>query len=128
MIQEKLKLKKKKDEKLSNKLYYRIGEVSEITGVPVYVLRFWETEFPRINPKRTQSGQRLYRKSDVELIQKIQYLLYEKKFTIQGAKQHLISSNRKNQKKKKEAQPSKSSSITTEEIKKELIAIRNLLS
>ena len=59
--------------------------------VPAYVLRFWETEFKRISPKRTSSGQRLYRKSDIELILKIKHLLYEKKFTIEGAKQQLKS-------------------------------------
>jgi len=60
-----------------------------VPGLPAHVLRFWETEFKRINPKRTASGQRLYRKSDVELIMGIKHLLYEKKFTIQGARQHL---------------------------------------
>jgi len=74
---------------LPDKLYFKIGEVSEIAGVPSYVLRFWETEFRRIKPMRTDSGQRLYRKKDVELVLKIKYLLYEKKFTIQGANQFL---------------------------------------
>ena len=62
---------------LPDKLYFRVGEVGTIVGVPAYVLRFWETEFKRINPKRTPSGQRLYRKKDVELILKIRHLLYE---------------------------------------------------
>lgn len=72
-----------------DKLYYKIGEVSDIANVPAYVLRFWESEFKRISPKRTSSGQRLYRKSDVELILKIKDLLYKKKFTIQGARRYL---------------------------------------
>ena len=76
---------------LPDKLYFKIGEVGTITGLPTYVLRFWETEFKRINPKRTSSGQRLYRKGDVELILKIKSLLYDKKFTIPGAKQYLNS-------------------------------------
>jgi len=80
---------------LPDKLYFKIGEVSSITELPSYVLRFWETEFKRIRPKRTSSGQRLYRKRDVELILKIKYLLYEKKYTIQGAKQHLKSKTTK---------------------------------
>jgi DNA-binding transcriptional MerR regulator len=80
----------KPDQKeLPDKLYFKVGEVSAITGVPAYVLRFWETEFKRIKPKRTASGHRLYRKIDVELILKIKHLLYNEKFTIQGAKQHL---------------------------------------
>jgi DNA-binding transcriptional MerR regulator len=77
--------------KFADKLYFKVGEVSELTGIPTYVLRFWETEFKNINPKRTPSGQRLYRKNDVLTILKIKELLYEKKFTIQGAKKHLKS-------------------------------------
>jgi DNA-binding transcriptional MerR regulator len=72
-----------------DKLYYKIGEVSEIADVPAYVLRFWESEFKRISPKRTSSGQRLYRKSDVDLILKIKDLLYNKKYTIPGARRYL---------------------------------------
>ena len=104
---------------LPDKLYFKIREVSELTGVPAYVLRFWETEFARINPKRTSSGQRLYRKSDVELILKIKYLLYEKKFTIQGAKQYLQSTCSETKK--------PSSPNTLEEIRSELKSIRDLL-
>ena len=66
-----------------------ISEVADWLGVQAHVLRFWETEFPRIRPKRTSSGQRLYTRSDIELVLKIKHLLYEKKFTIQGARQHL---------------------------------------
>jgi DNA-binding transcriptional MerR regulator len=77
------------DNKIPDKLYFRIGEVADIAGVPSYVLRFWETEFPRIKPKRTRSGQRLYRRSDVAFILTIKHLLHEKRFTIQGAKKHL---------------------------------------
>ncbi|BBO91895.1 MerR family transcriptional regulator [Desulfosarcina ovata] len=72
-----------------DKFYFKIGEVSDIAGVPSYVLRFWETEFKQIKPKRTEAGQRLYRRQDVVLILKIKQLLYEKKFTIEGARQHL---------------------------------------
>ena len=74
---------------IPDKLYFKIGEVSDIVEVPTYVLRFWESEFKRISPKRTSSGQRLYRRRDVELILKIKNLLYNKKFTIEGAKRHL---------------------------------------
>ena len=74
---------------LPDKFYFKVGEVSSIVGVPAYVLRFWESEFKKISPKRTSSGQRLYRKKDVELILWIKHLLYEKKFTIEGAKQKL---------------------------------------
>jgi len=104
---------------LPDKLYFKIGEVSSIVELPSYVLRFWETEFKRIKPKRTSSGQRLYRKRDVELILKIKHLLYEKKYTIQGAKQHLKS---KAAEIKKEY-PTR----TLEEIRLELEKIRDLL-
>jgi DNA-binding transcriptional MerR regulator len=77
------------DSNIPDKLYFRIGEVADLAGVPSYVLRFWETEFPRIRPKRTRSGQRLYRRSDVVLVLTIKHLLHEKRFTIQGAKKHL---------------------------------------
>ena len=77
------------DNEIPDKLYFRIGEVADLAGVPSYVLRFWETEFPRIKPKRTSSGQRLYRRSDVAFILTIKHLLHEKRFTIQGAKKHL---------------------------------------
>lgn len=74
---------------IPDKLYFKIGEVSEITELPSHVLRFWETEFAKINPRRTPSGQRLYRPRDVERILEIKYLLYEKKYTIEGARKHL---------------------------------------
>jgi DNA-binding transcriptional MerR regulator len=80
--------------KIPEKLYYRIGEVSAIAGVPSYVLRFWETEFPSIKPRRTEAGQRLYRKSDVERILLIKGLLHDKRFTIRGARQYLRQSDR----------------------------------
>ncbi len=115
-----MKIIELKNLNIPNKLYFRIGEVSNLTGLEAYVLRFWETEFKGINPKRTESGQRLYRKADVELIHLIKHLLHEKKFTIQGAKQYL--SARRKQKK----QPSSSISIDT--ICTELSAIRDILS
>jgi DNA-binding transcriptional MerR regulator len=74
---------------IPDKLYFKIGEVTDITGLESYVLRFWESEFPIISPKRTESGQRLYRKADVESILLIKNLLYVKKFTIEGAKKFL---------------------------------------
>jgi DNA-binding transcriptional MerR regulator len=75
--------------KLPDKLYFRVKEVSALAGVPPYVLRFWETEFSQIRPKRTETGQRLYRRRDVEQVLAIKHLLHEKKFTIEGARRHL---------------------------------------
>ncbi len=74
---------------IPDKLYFKIGEVSKLAGVPTHVLRFWETEFPRISPRRTESGQRLYTRKEVELVLEIKTLLYQRRFTIDGARQHL---------------------------------------
>jgi DNA-binding transcriptional MerR regulator len=74
---------------IPNKLYFKIGEVSEILGVEPYVLRYWETEFPQLSPKKSGTGHRLYRRKDVELLLRIKHLLYEERFTIEGARQSL---------------------------------------
>lgn len=74
---------------LPDKLYFRIGEVSDIVGVKPYVLRYWETEFSDVKPTKSKSGQRLYKKRDVELLLKVKDLLYIERFTINGAKQRL---------------------------------------
>ena len=71
------------------KRYYRIGEVSKITGVEAYVLRYWESQFRWMAPTKSRSQQRLYRKRDIEIIQLIKRLLYEERFTIAGAKKKL---------------------------------------
>ncbi len=76
---------------IPDKVFFRIGEVSRLTGVKAYVLRYWETEFPGLRPKKSKSGQRLYRKADVEMVLRIKDLLWERKFTIKGAKVELRS-------------------------------------
>ncbi|MFY0541547.1 MerR family transcriptional regulator [Nannocystis pusilla] len=68
----------------SDKLYFKIGEVAQIVGVPAYVLRYWETEFKVIRPQKSRTQQRVYRRRDVETLLKIKHLLYAKKFTIAG--------------------------------------------
>jgi DNA-binding transcriptional MerR regulator len=108
---------------IPDKRYFRIGEVSAITGLESYVLRYWETEFPKIKPARSRSGQRLYKRRDVELILQIKDLLYQKKFTIAGARRYL----------QKEPDVSKLTSaddtqpITLQRLRAELLAIRDLL-
>ena len=77
------------------KLYYSISEVSTITGLKQYVLRYWETEFPQLKPDKNTAGNRVYRSIDVDKILEIKTLLYERKFTIKGAKQYL-KDNQKN--------------------------------
>ncbi|HEY6341126.1 MAG TPA: MerR family transcriptional regulator [Bryobacteraceae bacterium] len=71
---------------IPDKLYFRIGEVSRLAGIKPYVLRFWETEFPFLGPKKSGTGQRMYRRKDVELVLEIKRLLYEQRFTIEGAR------------------------------------------
>ena len=77
-----------------DKLYFRIGEVSRICRLPAYVLRFWETEFPQLKPVKSSTGQRMYRRKDVEAVLRIRKLLYEEGFTIAGARQQLRSDAR----------------------------------
>lgn len=79
---------------IPDKLYFRIGEVSELAGVKPYVLRYWETEFAGIGPKKSGSNHRLYRRKDVELILDIKHLLYEKRYTIEGARKLLMGEGR----------------------------------
>lgn len=74
---------------IPNKLYFRIGEVSKLIGVEPYVLRYWESEFPEIKPSKSKSGQRLYKRRDVELLLQIKELLYEERYTINGARKRL---------------------------------------
>ena len=105
---------------IPDKLYFKIGEVSAIADVPAYVLRFWETEFKRLNPKRTDTGQRLYRKQDVKMVLHIKHLLYEKKFTIEGAKKHLL--------RHLPARRTGLSKAVLKEIRSELESIRRMLT
>src|SRR5215467_14988252 len=77
----------------TEKELYRIGEVSRITQLKPFVLRYWETEFPMLEPVKSSSGHRLYRQEDVDLVLKIKRLLYDEGFTIAGARRHLREQN-----------------------------------
>ena len=77
--------------KIPDKLYFKIGEVAKMADVPTHVLRYWESEFSGISPKRANSKQRLYKRQDVELILNIKILLHEKGYTIAGARKLLES-------------------------------------
>jgi len=72
-----------------SKLYYKIGEVSEIVGVEAYVLRYWETEFPALRPRKSKGRHRIYRPADIEILLRIKRLLYQEGFTIAGARKRL---------------------------------------
>ena len=74
---------------IPNKLFFKIGEVCEIVGVEPYVLRFWETEFPNLAPGKSKTGHRVYKKKDVENILRVKELLYDRGFTIAGARRHM---------------------------------------
>jgi DNA-binding transcriptional MerR regulator len=74
---------------IPDKLYFRIGEVATLCQLPAYVLRFWESEFPQLRPVKSSTGQRMYRRRDVESVVRIKQLLYEQGFTIVGARQQL---------------------------------------
>lgn len=74
---------------IPDKLFFKIGEVAELTGTKPHVLRYWESEFRMLRPAKGDSGQRIYRRKDVELVFSIKQLLYEENFTIAGAKKQL---------------------------------------
>jgi DNA-binding transcriptional MerR regulator len=82
---------------IPDKLYFRIGEVSRLCGLPSYVLRFWETEFPQLKPSKGSTGQRMYRRLDVENVLRVKKLLYDEGFTIAGARQQLRAEVRRKQ-------------------------------
>ena len=79
-----------------SKVFYRVGEVSQIVGVESYVLRYWEKMFPQLNPEKDESGQRIYTQEDIDLILRIKSLLYEERYTIDGARKRLRRDSRSN--------------------------------
>jgi len=110
---------------IPDKLFFRIGEVSDLVGVKEYVLRYWESEFPGLSPRKSSSGQRMFRRKDVELLLRIKHLLYGQKFTIEGARKAL------QQKGKPAAPPVQSNLFAASpltEIRKQLSEILQLLS
>jgi DNA-binding transcriptional MerR regulator len=82
------------DSRFPDKLFYRIGDVSEITGIKPHVLRYWESEFSGLHPRKNRAGQRIYERRDVELVLEIKKLLYEQRYTISGAKKLLTRPSR----------------------------------
>src|SRR5450432_2991979 len=83
-------------DEIPDKLYFRIGEVSRLAKIKPYVLRFWESEFSALGPKKSGTGHRLYRRKDVEMVLEIKRLLYDKRFTIEGARK-LLAERRRNE-------------------------------
>jgi DNA-binding transcriptional MerR regulator len=126
------------EKQIPDRLFFRIGDVSEVTGIEAYVLRYWETEFAALKPRKGSNGQRQYRRKDVELVLEIKRLLYDEKYTIAGARKALQEKSK--QAKRVEKKPVKAprqtglfgaepapAAETLGEIKKELREILSLL-
>ncbi len=126
-----VKQQEQREEISSEKLYYRIGEVSRITGLKAHVLRYWESEFRVIKPYKAGSLQRLYRRRDLELILKIKKLLYEEGFTIAGAKRKIRDMEREESRRFRlrliEQSPDKNERELLFAIREELKGIRKML-
>ncbi|MEE9542810.1 MAG: MerR family transcriptional regulator [Thermodesulfobacteriota bacterium] len=115
--------------KIPDKLYFKIGEVSKITKVKPYVLRYWESEFNIISPQKSKSRQRVYTRKDIELILEIKNLLYKEKFTLKGAKIRLKELHQKSDKFKQIDLPivEKEHVNALKHIKRELSSIKKIL-
>ena len=112
---------------IPDKLYFRIGEVSALVGVEPYVLRYWESEFKPLSPKKSGTGHRLYRRKEVELLLQIKHLLYEKRYTIEGARQALQAVPKKVAPPKPSRQGDLFAEVLLPEVRRELADILNLL-
>ena len=115
------------DVSIPDKLYFRIGEVSELTQTKAYVLRYWETEFPTLKPTKSRSGHRQYRRQDVESVLEIKRLLYEKGFTIEGARKQLAG-NSKGSEEQKPLFRASLDGMQLKAIRRELESILTMLS
>ncbi|MDA0204168.1 MAG: MerR family transcriptional regulator [Acidobacteria bacterium] len=118
---------------IPNRLFFRIGDVAELAGLEAYVLRYWETEFPVLKPKKTSNGQRQYRRKDVEVVLEIKRLLYDEGYTIAGARKALKDKTR-NKRTRSAAKPRSQGALfadpsneTIDMIKKELQELLALL-
>ena len=113
-------------QEIPERLYYRIGEVSAMTEVPTYVLRYWQSEFKLLRPKKNLAGQRLYRRRDLDLVLRIKTLLYDERLTLEGAKKRLQGESRR-----QEEPPDSGGSVPAGEalrrVKRRLEALRQKL-
>ena len=113
---------------IPDKLYFRIGEVATLCRLPAYVLRFWETEFPQLKPVKSSTGQRMYRKRDVESVVRIKKLLYEDGFTIAGARTQLREEIKSDRTQSALPFPVTNSPINVAHMRNELQQILHILS
>lgn len=104
---------------MTEKLFYKIGEVSKITGLAPYVLRFWESEFPQLRPKKNTGKQRVYTRKEIDLILQIKKILYQEGLTIEGARKRLARASR---------QPKDLPWDKIQQVKKELEQILQIMS
>ena len=129
---EDLASKRTSDPEIPNKLYFRIGEVAKLAGIKPYVLRFWETEFAGLGPKKSGTGHRLYRRKDVELVLEIKRLLYDKRFTIEGARKVLESkpkrADAKSGSERRQAELFSATATFYQELRRELRSILEILN
>jgi DNA-binding transcriptional MerR regulator len=111
------------------KLYYSIGEVSRLAELPASVLRFWESEFDYLRPPKNRAGRRIYRQADIDRILRLKKLLYEERFTIEGARKFLKEEKRAHrQAEEANDEPSPHRKIATDEIRRGLKEILEILS
>ncbi|MGH7817045.1 MAG: MerR family transcriptional regulator [Candidatus Binatia bacterium] len=115
-------------QRLPEKIYFKIGEVSEIVGVEPYVLRYWETEFELLKPSKAPSRHRLYKKRDVELLLEIKRLLYTEGFTLEGARKKLKESKKEQKDQLKLPLSEQKFKSALAKLKKELESLRRLVS
>lgn len=113
---------------IPDKIYFRIGEVSRLCGLPTYVLRFWETEFPQLKPPKSGTGQRMYRRPDVENVVRIKKLLYDEGFTIAGARAQLRAEVKRKQAPLPFAVPAQSSVTELKQLRQGLRDILGILA
>jgi DNA-binding transcriptional MerR regulator len=111
-------------EKIPDKLFFSIGEVSEIAGIKAYILRYWESEFNLLHPEKDAGGQRSYKKEDIEIIFRLRKLLYEEGYTIAGAKKKLKEEKKRDKTKSAEKKEVK---VKKEKIKKKREKIKKEL-
>lgn len=119
---------------IPNRLFFRIGDVAELAGLEAYVLRYWETEFPSLRPKKTSNGQRQYRRKDVEIVLEVKRLLYDEGYTIAGARKALKDGKQRTKKTRSAPKPQAQGALfgdpsndSIDMIKKELHEILALL-
>src|SRR5262245_44296519 len=112
---------------IPDKLFFRIGEVAELTAIPPYVLRYWESEFKLLRPRKNHAGQRVYRKHDVQMVLRIKSLLYEDRLTLEGAKKRLQQEGRQRNQQLDLPAPDPQTLVALRAIRARLEAIRQTL-